>query len=208
VAPEKGGATFLCMKAQPSSAGSASPALTSSGVRVLMMYDDLAAGNRVMRVVDSLLRHCGDEVALQSDMWKFATLRCTSMAKLAAQDARQADVVIVSAHGSEELPEEVQAWFRQWAHSRAPHPAVLVALLDHAAGLLPQFDPARNYLEGIAREAGMEFVSMFIEQEEMDLSVRHAFSEADDPPPTLEAFCRRIAHLHGASGGPPSAQRC
>jgi hypothetical protein len=168
-----------------------------------MMYEDLTAGNRVMRVFDSLVHHCGRDLAFSSDMWKFDTLRCPAIAKLAAQDARQADIVIISAHGSEELPEELKSWLHQWIGRGPAHPAALVALLDHAAGLLAQFDPALSYLAQTARHAGLEFVPMFIEQEEMELSVRHAFSEADEPPAVLEAFCRRVAHAP-----PPASPSC
>jgi hypothetical protein len=170
-----------------------SPAPTPSGVRVLMMYDDLSAGNRAMRLLDSLQHHCGREMTFQSDMWKFDTLRAPSIAKLAAQDAGNADVIIVSAHGSEELPEEVKAWFNLWAGQRISHPTTLVALLDHAPGLLPEFDPAQSYLEQTARQAGLNFILMFIEEDETEFSVRHAFSDADEAPPSLEAFCRNIA---------------
>jgi hypothetical protein len=158
-----------------------------------MLYEDLDAGNRAMRTFDSLLQHCGRSISFRSDMWKFDTLRCPSIARLAAQDAADADVIIVSGHGSEELPEEVRGWFEQWVQCRPGRPTALVSLLDHAAGLLPQFDPAQTYLEGLARRLGMEFVSMFIEEEEKDVVARHIPNGDEEPPACLEAFCRRIA---------------
>jgi hypothetical protein len=190
------------MRAQPSSADSISPALSSSGVKVLMMYEDLAAGNRAMRVFDSLMQHCGKEISFHTDMWKFDTLRCASISELAAQDARNADIIIISAHGSEELPEELKSWFGHWTNPRSVHPTALVALLDHAAGFLPEFDPAQKYLEQIARQAGMDFVSMFIEQDDNELPIRHAMSDEDNPPPLLEAFCRKISRRFEAPDRP------
>ena len=164
-----------------------------------MMYDDLATANRVMRMFDSLLRHCGMEVSFHSDMWKFDTLRSASLRNLAVQDARGADVIIVSAHGSDEPPGELKAWFEEWLAHRNGHPAALVSLLDHEPGLLPQMDPARCFLEQTARRAGLDFIPMVIEGEETDLPIRHAVSAADEPPPALEAFCRKIARA-GAPG--------
>jgi hypothetical protein len=112
---------------------------------------------------------------------------------LAAQDACHADVVMVSAHGSEELPDEVKTWFSQWIESRSPRKTALVALLDHAVGLLSQFDPAHAYLEQMAKQAGLQFVSMFIEQEETEMPIHQARSDLEEPPPQLEAFCRKVA---------------
>jgi hypothetical protein len=187
------------MKAQTNAPARTSTDLPSFGVKVLLMYEDLATGNKAMRVLDSLRHHCDRDVSFHSDMWKFDTLRSAAICRLAAQDAAGADVVVISAHGSEELPDELKAWFRQWTQHRAVHPTALVALLDHSAEFLRELDPARGYLEKVAHHAGLEFIPMVIEGEEIDLPIRHAFSDADEPPPVLEAFCRRIARLSSAA---------
>lgn len=183
------------MKAQPNGDGRVPDVSRSSSVKVLIMYEDLAAGNRAMRVFDSLVHHCGREVQLNSDMWKFDTLRSASICKMAAQDARDADVVIVSAHGSEELDDEVKAWFQEWARCRNDHPTALVALLDHTSGCVLDLNVCYTYIQRAAREGGMDFIAMTIDSEATDMPIRHAFSHEDDAPPTLEAFCRRIARM-------------
>jgi hypothetical protein len=195
------------MQSQHKAVREAPAALGSAAVKVLMMYEDLGSGNRVMRMFDSLLHHCGSEIPFHSDMWKFDTLRCASIARLAAQDACDADVVIISAHGSEDLPEELKAWFHLWIGRRSHHRAALVALLDHAAGLVPELDPTQCYLQGLARQGCMDFIPMSVDEEETDLPIRHAISEADEPPPVLEAFCREIVHAPPASS-PLRAAAC
>jgi hypothetical protein len=191
---------LLDMNAQPSASEGHRFGLPPSCVKVLMMYDDLATGHRVMRVLDSLLRHCGNDVTFHSDMWKFGTLRCASISNLATEDACNADVIIVSAHGLDDLPEELKEWFHQWVAVRSNHPGALVLLEDRAPSYVHLPDPLQGYLEEVARQANMVFIPVVIEGEETDLPIRHAVSEADEAPASLEAFCRATARLSSLFG--------
>jgi hypothetical protein len=172
-----------------------------------MLYDDLEAGNRVMRVVDALTRHCGAAVSFHSDMWKFDTLRCGSISQLAAQDAREADVVIVSAHGAADLPQEVKEWFPRWTVPGRARPVVLVAILDHTSRVFLDMEPTHTFLAQVARQAGMEFMAMTVEEEDGESAGRHALNDNDEPPPLLEAFCRKIA-LAATAAARPGAVPC
>ena len=164
------------------------------GVNVLMLYENLAAGNRVMRLFDALVRRCGREVFFQSDMWKFNILSCPSMGLLAAEDAIKADVIIVSAHGDEPLEESVKSWFQAWTGHRGKHATALVAVLNNAHHPYPVVQETKIFLEEMARTAHMEFFSILTELDELDLPLRRDCTSDDQPPPVLESLCRKNAH--------------
>jgi hypothetical protein len=196
------GYTFMTMNAQPSASDGQYFALPSSSIKVLMLYDDLATGHRVMRVFDSLLHHCGGEVGFHSDMWKFDTLRWPCIRTLATEDACNADVIIISGHGFSEFSEDLKLWMQAWTGLRSRQPGALVLLVDRAASYMHLPDPLQVFLEGIARQADMLFIPMIIEGEETDLPIRRATSGADEAPPSLEAFCRDTARLSSSPARP------
>lgn len=191
------------MKAQP--ATRLKPLSTDPahpGIKIVMVYEDLGTGNRVMRVFDALTQRCGKDIVLQHDMWKFDILGCSSMSRMAAEDAGEADVVIVSAHGADPLPDEVKAWFKEWIKNRSPRPAALVALLDDGPCACSELDETKAFLQEIAKEGRMEFMSVITDEEEPDMPVQRVANEGDEPPADLEKFCREHARpmLAPASG--------
>ena len=172
----------------------ASVAHPTCGINVLMLYENLATGNRVMRLFDALVHRCGREVSFQSDMWKFDILTCPSMGRLAAEDAVKADLIIVSAHGDESLEESVQSWFRAWTGHRGKHAAALVAVLNHTRHTYPVAQETKLFLEEMARAGRMEFFAIVTEEEELDLPLRREANSDDKPPAVLESLCRKNAH--------------
>lgn len=186
-------------RAKPPAKPGASPCPCT--IKVLMLYADLTTGNRVLRTFDALLHRCGKEVQFQSDMWKFDTLRTESIRRLAAKDAEEADLILVSAHGAEPLPDEVKAWCANWVVNRPKHPSALVALVDNSHSPLAGPDAPESYLQAVARQAEMDFFSVEAEEED-DLPFRRDAGEGNQPPPMLEAFCRKNAHPPAPASSP------
>ena len=135
------------------SAGQGGPAL----VKFLVAYEDFATGHSAMRICDNLVRNLGQEFQSQTASWKFEILRVSKLAGMAAQDALEADVVIISAHGGAGLPAEVMSWLEGWQSQRPQAAKALVALLDHGEERAqPQFQ-VRRYLEEFARQGDFSF---------------------------------------------------
>jgi hypothetical protein len=88
-------------------------------------------------------------------MWKFDVLALPKLREMAARDAAEADIIIVSAHGAIELPTEVKLWAEEWLAEKH-HIIALVGLFDPKEYLN---NPVREYLADIARRAGIEFFS-------------------------------------------------
>jgi hypothetical protein len=112
-----------------------------------------------MRICDNLVRHLGPEFQSQTASWKFEFLRVAKLATMATQDAIEADVVIISAHGGAGLPAEVKGWLEGWRNQTPRVAKALVALLDHGEERAePQFQ-VRTYLDALAHESGFSFFS-------------------------------------------------
>jgi len=123
---------------------------------VVIAYEDFETGKHAKRTYDFLTEHLSKECTFTNQMWKFDVLGIPNLRQMAAQDAAQADIVIISCHGSNPLPAEVKAWIELWI-SNEIHPVALVALFDEEAGSEIQAQAMRTYLEQISLRVGMEF---------------------------------------------------
>jgi hypothetical protein len=98
--------------------------------KVVMAYDDFAAGKRAMDTCNFLVFQLGGGIELRSSMWKFDVLRSAKLNQIAVHDAIEADVIIVANARNTGLPEEVKEWINGWVPHKQDQSAALVALLD------------------------------------------------------------------------------
>src|SRR5689334_25075739 len=84
-------------------------------LNVLMVYEDLGTGVRARQTLDETLHRLAVDTDVHVKMWKFDLLREPSLHQQAVDEATEARVVFVSAHGREELPATVWSWFQQLA---------------------------------------------------------------------------------------------
>jgi hypothetical protein len=89
-------------------------------------------------------------------VWLFNTLRLQELREIAAEEASASDLIIISAHEAEPLPEEVEGWIDLWVRQLVRRPAVLLALLDPAEE--DASSPLQAHLQEIASRGGMEFL--------------------------------------------------
>jgi len=125
----------------------------------LVLYEDFAAGRRATDTCNLLMARLGDEFELRCSLWKFEVLRNSKLNELAAVEATEADVIIVAAHGSTPLPDEVTAWVDAWLPGRGAHPAALIAVVDSAFHHRDRSSAASDYLRHVAATAKMDFLT-------------------------------------------------
>jgi len=123
---------------------------------VLIAYDDFEAGKHAKKTYDFLVEHLGGECEFGNQMWKFDVLGIPKLREMAARDAVEADIIIISCHGCGELSEEFKVWTEFWLQDKCEAIA-LVALLACPFGLTSEARATRNYLAEVARRAQMEF---------------------------------------------------
>src|SRR5258706_2790481 len=79
-------------------------------LNVVIAYEDFETGKQGKKTCDVLAENLGDGCKLSSQMWKFDVLGIPKLREMAAKDAAQADIVMISCHGHYDLPIEVKAW--------------------------------------------------------------------------------------------------
>jgi hypothetical protein len=142
-------------------------------LNVVLAYEDFPTGLHALHTFDLLFLK--DNERLQFDtrnVWKFDLLGISRLRQIAAAEAAGADLVIVSAHGPDELPPTVKRWMEDWVGARPACPGALVVMLDGAGSDLPARFAMESFFESCARRAGMDY---FIQK----APGRHALERAD-----------------------------
>jgi hypothetical protein len=134
---------------------SASNLEDTASFNVVIAYEDFETGKHAKKTYDFLTEHLSSECVFTSQMWKFDVLGIPKLREIAARDAAAADIVVISCHGSTDLPAEVKAWIELWLAERT-QPIALVALFDGAA-ITPATHAVRDYLNKVAIRGHMEF---------------------------------------------------
>ena len=124
--------------------------------RVVIAYEDLRTARQARQTYDFLVANLTHEWRVTSQMWNFGLLRIPELRALAAEDAMQADVIIVACNGDGELPADVRTWIEMALGSRTDAVA-LVALLNCPPGQAERAPGIQAHLERIAQRAHMEF---------------------------------------------------
>ena len=127
----------------------------SNRVALLAAFGDSITGTRVKEFCQGLSRDLGSDCLIVERVWLFSTFRLRELQAIAAEEASASDLVILSVHQSQSLPDEVKGWMDLWLRPRVRHPAVLLALFDPEEEGAP--NSVRAYLQGVAKQAGMEF---------------------------------------------------
>ena len=122
---------------------------------VLIVYEDHATRDRAMSTCDSLVRKHWADFEFNFSWWKFAYLRDSAIAAAAAEAARNANVVIFSAHIGKELPPVVKSWVEKWASKREGQKGALVALIGAPEDSMT---PTHYYLRNVALRTKMDYL--------------------------------------------------
>jgi hypothetical protein len=127
----------------------------NSVFNVVIAYEDFETGKHGKNTYDFLVEHLGEECQFSNQMWKFDVLSVPKLREMAAKDAAAADIIVIAAHGRNDLPTPVKAWIESW-QSEKIRAIALVALFDSDDYI---DNPARSYLAGVAERAHIDFFS-------------------------------------------------
>jgi hypothetical protein len=126
---------------------------------VLAAFDDSIACTRAKYFCQALTRDLGGRCKLVEHVWVFSTFRMKELQEIAAEEAAAAEVVIISTHEADGLPDEVKDWIERWLQLKGASKALLLAILDREPEAAPTLVHA--YLRGVALRGGMDFVVQF-----------------------------------------------
>jgi hypothetical protein len=127
--------------------------------KIVAVGEDFAAVMRAQELSKRLAADLEPEFGLSSDAWKFEALDNSQTGSEAAREAAEADMIIIAASGAFELPVQVKSWIESWLPRKRKGVTTLVALRDDEDETPYESSPLCAYLQGIAREWGLEFFS-------------------------------------------------
>jgi hypothetical protein len=129
---------------------------TTRKISVVAAYEDFSTCARVNEFCRGLARDVDHDCEMIKQAWLVNLLRMPELRSIAAHDATCADLVVISMHDAESLPEEMKAWIELWLQEKGNRPTVLIALLD--VDYRDEAGAVQTYLEGVAKRGNMEFV--------------------------------------------------
>ena len=91
----------------------------SKRLTVSVVYEDSATGARADDFYQTLIRCLGRNCEFTKEMWLLTELRTVQLRAIAAREAASADLVIISVHHAEALPDEVKSWIDPWLKQRS-----------------------------------------------------------------------------------------
>jgi len=95
---------------------------------IVVIYEGDATRARAMGACDYLVRQFWQEVELKFHWWRTDFLRDAQLAAVAADNAVQADFLIISSEKNREFPPALESWFESWLERRSDRQGALVDL--------------------------------------------------------------------------------
>ncbi len=130
---------------------------------VVIVYEDFVTGTRAMTVYDSLARSLANHYEFTNSAWKFEILRQASLKTIAVFDALEADLILISSHAGDELPDEVRAWIDLSLRQANQTNCALVLLLAETDEMIGRLAPAHSYLQEVADQYKLDFFSQAVD---------------------------------------------
>ena len=124
---------------------------------VTIVYDQLAAGQRAMRLFSHLDREHKSEVSFQPFPWRFDFVADPKLGEFAAADALKADLIIISTTTRSDLPSVVQDWLLACLARMRGRNAAIVALSGTEEQMDQSDSPRLEFLRRAAKNAGLDF---------------------------------------------------
>ena len=137
--------------------------LDAATLNVYILYEDVVAGCRATQALDRVAQRISPETDFQFNLLQFELLQLASLRELAAQQAQQAVILMVAAHGQRGLPPLVREWIEEWLNRSSENPRAMVLSLDAAGHNFAAADQIITPIESAARQAGVEFFVHFDE---------------------------------------------
>jgi hypothetical protein len=136
----------------------------SKRLTVSAVHEDSATGARANEFCEALFTSLGRKCEFDKEIWLLTELRTAQLRAIAAREAASADLVIISIHHGETLPDEVRSWIDLWLKQRSHRSAVLLALFDPLH--VGTSSSMQAFLGDVARRGNMEFVARSEEKPE------------------------------------------
>lgn len=130
---------------------------TDKGVpsfRTVILYEDVATGVKAKHVADYVINNLGSAYSIAAALWNIALIKIGLLSSLVADQAAEADIVIISLQDGRGMTSSLRIWINQWITRRKGAHSALIMLFEETN---PATDFAKRHLQNAARRAGMDF---------------------------------------------------
>ena len=124
---------------------------------VSAVCEDSSTSTRAGGFCRGLSRELAPSCTIAKEMWLFNQLCMPGLRAIAAGEAALAQLIIISVHHAESLPDAVKRWIDLWLKQRNNHSVVLLALFDPV--YQGTSSSMKAYLQEVAKRGEMEFVA-------------------------------------------------
>ncbi len=130
---------------------------------VLVAYDVIRSGIGAKVFCDRFSQQLGTARKLQLGLWSFSALQLPQLARSAAAEAAQTDMLIVAVSGEAELPRPLKSWISHSLRTIRARNGALLAQLHGILKMDQELSPAYACLKHLADDAGVKFFAEAVE---------------------------------------------
>lgn len=125
--------------------------------KVVVVYDDIPAGQHAVRALANVFPEPEDRLQLLPRFWRFDFLEDTGWFALALADATDADIIVIATSSNHGLSISVEDWIKSCLLRKRGSSAAVVALLGPEQNMDGQDSPRLQFLQGAVQKAGLDF---------------------------------------------------
>ena len=125
-------------------------------LKIVVIYEDPAAGLHARQVLDEMARRLAFDVSLDLTIWRMGLLLDVALRQQVTHDTESAHILFLACHGNRKLPAAVKDWFLSWLATRDGAPSALAVSLDGTARDIPDTRATLDLLLGAAGLVGVE----------------------------------------------------
>jgi hypothetical protein len=129
-------------------------------LRLFTLYVDFPAGFRARHLTKQIAASAGNDWHVRVEMWKLDAIGPIGPIRdMIAQEAGEADVLLVATSSLDQLDPAVVRWLESLVHWRANRaiPGLLIGLLAGDDGIVQEVNRSVRPLAAFARRTGMDF---------------------------------------------------
>jgi len=130
---------------------------SAAGLHVLVVYDNLASGIKAKGLCDRLAQPFKPALPWALSFWSLSALALPLLAREAADEAAQTDLLIVVVDGDLALPPALKSWLSRSARGLRTRAGALVAQLHGILKMDQEASPAYACLKHIAEDSAVDF---------------------------------------------------
>ena len=126
---------------------------------VVVVYEDVAGRQKATHVCDHLVQRFWAGCEFQVNWWTCAMLEQSHEARMAAEKAAEADLIIFALSPERELPIAIMDWVETWIQLRSDREGALVDLSSRDAMSSEVTGERHMYLRSAAHRGGMDYLT-------------------------------------------------